>query len=156
MTNKRVFVAFVIEDETTKNLFTGQAKNENVPYDFVDISVKEPWYQKLKRVPTLLMVIISALFILNSCRNASEDKALYKAAKESKVLKVIEEKVENYHPRPHPRQKIKKTVKKTCPSCAGYGKLYYYDSWGNICYVICTQCSGKGYVFVDEWIWENE
>ncbi len=43
MANKRVFVAFAIEDETTKILFTGQAKNKNVPYDFVDMSVKQPW-----------------------------------------------------------------------------------------------------------------
>ena len=43
MANKRVFVAFAIEDQTTKILFTGQAKNKNVPYDFVDMSVKEPW-----------------------------------------------------------------------------------------------------------------
>ena len=43
MANKRVFVAFAIEDETTKTLFTGQAKNKNVPYDFVDMSVKQPW-----------------------------------------------------------------------------------------------------------------
>lgn len=48
MANKRVFVAFAIEDETTKILFTGQAKNKNVPYDFVDMSVKEPWDEKWK------------------------------------------------------------------------------------------------------------
>ncbi len=46
MANKRVFVAFAIEDETTKNLFAGQAKNKNVPYDFVDMSVKQPWDEK--------------------------------------------------------------------------------------------------------------
>lgn len=43
MADNRIFVAFAIEDETTKILFTGQAKNEKVPYDFVDMSVKEPW-----------------------------------------------------------------------------------------------------------------
>jgi hypothetical protein len=43
MANKRVFIAFAIEDEKTKIMFTGQAKNKNVPYDFVDMSVKEPW-----------------------------------------------------------------------------------------------------------------
>lgn len=48
MANKRVFVSFAIEDETTKNLFTGQAKNENVPYDFVDMSVKQPWDSQWK------------------------------------------------------------------------------------------------------------
>ncbi len=43
MANKRVFVAFAIEDETKKILFTGQAKNKNVLFDFVDMSVKQPW-----------------------------------------------------------------------------------------------------------------
>lgn len=48
MTNKRVFTAFAIEDETYKNLFTGQAKHPKVPYDFVDMSVKEPFDEKWK------------------------------------------------------------------------------------------------------------
>jgi hypothetical protein len=48
MANKRIFVAFAIEDEVTKNLFTGQAKNELVPYDFTDMSVKQPWDNEWK------------------------------------------------------------------------------------------------------------
>ena len=48
MANKRVFVAFAIEDETTKILFTGQAKNAKVPYEFVDMSLKEPFDEKWK------------------------------------------------------------------------------------------------------------
>lgn len=48
MANKRVFVAFAIEDETTKILFTGQAKNTKVPFDFVDMSIKEPFDEKWK------------------------------------------------------------------------------------------------------------
>lgn len=43
MSNKRIFIAFAIEDLNTKILFTGQAKNNNVPYDFVNMSVKQPW-----------------------------------------------------------------------------------------------------------------
>lgn len=48
MANKRIFIAFAIEDETTKILFTGQAKNAKVPYEFVDMSVKEPFDEKWK------------------------------------------------------------------------------------------------------------
>lgn len=48
MEKKRVFVAFAIEDEKTKILFTGQAKNANVPYEFVDMSVKQPWDSQWK------------------------------------------------------------------------------------------------------------
>lgn len=40
---KRIFVSFAIEDEKIKNLFTGQAKHDVVPYEFVDMSVKQPW-----------------------------------------------------------------------------------------------------------------
>lgn len=48
MANKRVFVAFAIEDEKTKILFTGQAKNTRVPYEFVDMSVKKAWDSEWK------------------------------------------------------------------------------------------------------------
>lgn len=48
MAGKRVFIAFAIEDEATKILFTGQAKNKNIPFDFVDMSVKQPWDEKWK------------------------------------------------------------------------------------------------------------
>lgn len=42
-TKNRVFVAFAIEDERVRDLFIGQAKNEKAPFEFVDMSVKEPW-----------------------------------------------------------------------------------------------------------------
>jgi len=48
MANNRIFVAFAIEDQDTKILFTGQAKNKKVPYDFVDMSVKKAWDSQWK------------------------------------------------------------------------------------------------------------
>ena len=48
MNKKRVFVAFAIEDKTSKIFFTGMAKNARVPYEFVDMSVKEPWSSQWK------------------------------------------------------------------------------------------------------------
>ena len=48
MANKRVFVAFAASDEKWKNLFTGQAKNAKVPYEFIDMSVKEPYDEQWK------------------------------------------------------------------------------------------------------------
>ncbi len=48
MANKRIFVAFAMEDVNIKILFTGQAKNERVPYDFTDMSVKNPWDSQWK------------------------------------------------------------------------------------------------------------
>ncbi len=43
MANKRIFTSFAFEDKDIKTIFIGQAKNDKVPYDFVDMSVKEPW-----------------------------------------------------------------------------------------------------------------
>lgn len=48
MANKRIFTSFAIEDEAIKNLFIGQAKLDKVPYEFVDMSVKEPWSDSWK------------------------------------------------------------------------------------------------------------
>lgn len=46
---KRVFVSFAIEDRLLKILFTGQAKNTTVPYEFVDMSVKKAWDSEWKK-----------------------------------------------------------------------------------------------------------
>lgn len=45
---KRIFTSFAIEDKTKRDLFVGQAKNEAVPYELVDMSVKEPWSSSWK------------------------------------------------------------------------------------------------------------
>lgn len=43
MSNKRIFVSFAIEDKTLRDFLVGQARNENSPFEFTDMSVKEPW-----------------------------------------------------------------------------------------------------------------
>lgn len=40
---KRIFISFAIEDKSLRDLLKGQAKNENSPFEFVDMSVKVPW-----------------------------------------------------------------------------------------------------------------
>ena len=40
---KTVFIAFAKEDEGTRNLFTGQRVHPGTPFEFVDMSVKEPY-----------------------------------------------------------------------------------------------------------------
>lgn len=45
---KRIFISFAIEDEILRNFLKGQAKNEKCPFEFVDMSVKEPWDSKWK------------------------------------------------------------------------------------------------------------
>ncbi len=45
---KRIFTSFAIEDEKLRDLFVGQARNEKVPYELVDMSVKQPWSSEWK------------------------------------------------------------------------------------------------------------
>jgi hypothetical protein len=46
--NNRVFIAFAIEDKTYRDFLVGQARNERSPFEFVDMSVKEPWSSEWK------------------------------------------------------------------------------------------------------------
>jgi hypothetical protein len=50
---KTVFIAFAKEDEASRNLFTGQRVSARTPFEFVDMSVKEPYETQWKdRVQT--------------------------------------------------------------------------------------------------------
>jgi hypothetical protein len=40
---KRVFTSFAIEDRNLRDLLVGQAKNSRIPFEFTDMSVKQPW-----------------------------------------------------------------------------------------------------------------
>lgn len=40
---KRIFIAFAIEDVRSRDFLVGQAKNDDSPFEFVDMSVKQPW-----------------------------------------------------------------------------------------------------------------
>jgi hypothetical protein len=48
MAKKRIFISFAIEDKRMRDLFVGQARNDRVPYEFTDMSVKEPWSDSWK------------------------------------------------------------------------------------------------------------
>ncbi len=39
----RVFTSFAIEDANLRTMLVGQGRNKNTPFEFVDMSVKEPW-----------------------------------------------------------------------------------------------------------------
>lgn len=41
--NKRIFISFAVEDKTLRDFIVGQSKNDNSPFEFVDMSVKTPW-----------------------------------------------------------------------------------------------------------------
>ena len=46
---KVVFIAFAIEDETQRDLLKGQSLNTKSPFEYVDMSVKEPYPNEWKR-----------------------------------------------------------------------------------------------------------
>jgi nucleoside 2-deoxyribosyltransferase len=48
MANKRVFIAFAIPDEKYRVFLVAQAKNEKSPFEFIDMSVKDPWDEQWK------------------------------------------------------------------------------------------------------------
>lgn len=45
---KTVFIAFAKEDESTRNLFTGQRVHPKTPFEFIDMSVKESYSAEWK------------------------------------------------------------------------------------------------------------
>lgn len=45
---KRIFISFAKEDINLRDFLRGQSRNENSPFEFVDMSVKEPWDNKWK------------------------------------------------------------------------------------------------------------
>ena len=45
---KRIFISFAIEDSNLRDFLVGQARNNNSPFDFVDMSVKSPWDSEWK------------------------------------------------------------------------------------------------------------
>lgn len=47
-TKNRIFIAFAIEDKWARDYLVGQAMNAKSPFEFVDMSVKEPWDEDWK------------------------------------------------------------------------------------------------------------
>ncbi|SHH43104.1 TIR domain-containing protein [Asaccharospora irregularis] len=45
---KRIFVSFAMEDKHLRDLLVGQARNGKSPFEFVDMSVKQPWDSQWK------------------------------------------------------------------------------------------------------------
>lgn len=48
--NNRVFISFAVPEDTwARDFLVGQAKNDRSPFNFVDMSVKEPWDEEWKK-----------------------------------------------------------------------------------------------------------
>ena len=90
MTKKKVvFVAFAIEDVKQRDLLKGQSLNTNSPFEYVDMSVKEPYDSNWKdRVRTRIKRSdgVTALVSKNPLRSSGQKWELQCAKEEKKKI----------------------------------------------------------------------
>ena len=87
--SKRVFISFAIEDVKLRDFLVGQARNEKSPFEFVDMSVKEPWSDswktrcriKIKGCDGMLVIVTS------NTKKATGQLWEVKCANEEKIRK---------------------------------------------------------------------
>ncbi|MDO8769452.1 MAG: TIR domain-containing protein [Burkholderiaceae bacterium] len=82
---KTIFIAFAIEDEKMRDLFTGQSVHPRTPFEFIDMSVKEAyetdWKDKVRtRIRRSHGVI--ALISTNSTNSTGQKWEIQCAAEE--------------------------------------------------------------------------
>ena len=89
---KTVFIAFAKEDETTRNLFTGQRVHPKTPFEFTDMSVKEPYSSEWKeRVRTRIRRSDGVIALISSStpKATGELWEIQCAVEEKKLLRGI-------------------------------------------------------------------
>ena len=87
--NKVIFVAFAIEDERQRDFLKGQSLNTNSPFEYVDMSVKEPYDSNWKeRVRTRIRRSdgVIALVSKNSLTSSGQKWEISCAKEEKKKL----------------------------------------------------------------------
>ena len=88
-TKKTVFIAFAIEDETQRDFLKGQSLNTNSPFEYTDMSVKEPYDSNWKdRVRTRIRRSdgVIALVSKNSLSSSGQKWEIQCAKEEQKRL----------------------------------------------------------------------
>jgi hypothetical protein len=89
---KVVFVAFAIEDKTQRDFLKGQTLHPRAPFEFVDMSVKEPYDKEWKeRVRTRIKrsVGVIALVSKNSLTSSGQKWEIECAKDEKKKIRGI-------------------------------------------------------------------
>jgi hypothetical protein len=90
--NKVVFIAFAIEDERQRDFLKGQSLHSRAPYEFVDMSVKEPYDNAWKdRVRTRIRRSdgVIALVSKNSLKSGGQKWEIACAKEEKKRIRGI-------------------------------------------------------------------
>lgn len=89
---KVVFVAFAIEDERQRDFLKGQSLSPRAPYEFIDMSVKQPYDQDWKdRVRTRIKRAdgVLALISKNSLTSSGQKWEIQCAKEEKKPARGI-------------------------------------------------------------------
>jgi antiphage defense system Thoeris ThsB-like protein len=83
----RIFISFAVEDQWARDYLVGQAKNEKSPFEFVNMSVYNPWDEKWKSQCRSRIKGCDGLIVLVSKNTAKGTGALWevKTAKEELV-----------------------------------------------------------------------
>lgn len=92
MAKKVVFIAFAIEDERQRDLFVGQSFSPREAYEFIDMSVKEPYDEEWKkRVRTRIKRSdgVIALVSKNSLKSSGQQWEITCAKEEGKPVRGI-------------------------------------------------------------------
>ena len=87
MTKKRIFISFAMEDEKLRNFLIGQRNNKQSPFEFIDMSVKQPWDSSWKTNCRTRIKCCGGMIgiITNNTRNADGQLWEIRCAKEKGV-----------------------------------------------------------------------
>jgi hypothetical protein len=89
---KVVFIAFAIEDETQRNFLKGQSLHPRAPFEFIDMSVKEPYDSNWKeRVRTRIKRSDGVIVLVskNSLKSSGQKWEISCAKEEKKRIRGI-------------------------------------------------------------------
>jgi hypothetical protein len=89
---KVVFIAFAIEDERQRDFLKGQSLHPRAPYEFVDMSVKEPYsseWQERVRTRIKRSDGVIALISKNSLKSSGQKWEIACAKEEKKRIRGI-------------------------------------------------------------------
>jgi len=83
----RIFISFAIEDKWAKEYLVGQAKNDKSPFEFVNMSVNEPFDEKWKTQCRSRIKGCDGVIAFVSKNTSKADGAIWevKTAKEEKI-----------------------------------------------------------------------
>src|SRR5215207_8856554 len=89
---KVIFVAFAIEDVRIRDLIKGQSLNTSSPFEYIDMSVQEPYDEEWKKkVRTRILRSDGVLAIIskNTLKSSGEKWEIHCAKEEKKKLRGI-------------------------------------------------------------------